>query len=119
MMTEVTVPGRDAVPTVCGEFHRAIELIGKRWSGAILAAMLAGSTRACDIRAAVDGLSDRLLTERLRELEDEGIVERCVSDGRPPIVSYELTAKGRSLEPVIDSIKSWGEAWAPVGAKKH
>lgn len=113
------MPGRDETHSVCGEFHRSIELIGKRWSGAILAAMLDGATRACDIRAAIEGLSDRLLTERLRELEDEGIVQRSVSDARPPIVSYELTAKGQSLEPVIASIKSWGEAWAPVGSKKH
>lgn len=111
----------DDEPTaaVCGEFHRAVELIGKRWTGAILSAMLAGADRACDIRGAVDGLSDRLLTERLRELEGEGIVARRVIDARPPIVAYELTDKGRSLGPVIDSIREWGEAWAPIGAKKH
>ncbi len=112
-------PRDTPVAVVCGEFHRAVELIGKRWTGAILSAMLDGADRACDIRGAVEGLSDRLLTERLRELEDEDIVVRRVIDGRPPVVSYELTEKGRSLAPVIASIKTWGETWAPVDAKKH
>lgn len=104
---------------VCHEFHAAIELIGKRWTGAIIFAMLAGAERACDIRNAIDGLSDRLLTERLRELEDVGVVERSVIDARPPVVHYELTNKGRELAPVIESIRAWGGAWPLVETKKH
>ncbi len=98
-------------PQVCGNFHAAIELVGKRWTGAIIATMLNGADRACTIREAIPGLSDRLLTERLRELEDENIVCRTVVDSRPPAVSYTLTQKGLALEPVVASITSWGENW--------
>ncbi len=73
--------------------------------------MLKGADRACTIREAIPGLSDRLLTERLRELEDENIVCRSVTDSRPPAVSYTLTEKGLALQPVVESITSWGEIW--------
>ena len=96
---------------VCDVFHRSIELIGKRWSGAIVSVMLKGSSRFGELRDAIPGISDRLLTERLKELEDEGIVTREVTATRPPQVSYELTDKGRALGPIIDSVAAWGHDW--------
>lgn len=96
---------------VCDTFHRAIELIGRRWSGAIISVMLKGATRFCELRAAIPGISDRLLTERLRELEDAGIVVREVEATRPPQVSYRLTPKGQALGPVLDGITRWGHDW--------
>src|SRR6185295_18255433 len=75
----------------CPRFHHAVELIGRRWSGAILNAMLPGSQCFNELLAVVPGLSDRLLTERLRELEAEGLVRRSVIPGPPVRVSYELT----------------------------
>ena len=101
---------------VCENFHSAIELIGRRWSGAIIAAMLGGAQRACHIREAIPGLSDRLLTERLRELEDEGIVVRSVTDDRPPAVHYELTERGRALENVFSSLEQWSAEWSAANA---
>ena len=96
---------------VCGDFHRAIELIGRRWTGAIISVMFKGASRFCELREAIPGISDRLLTERLKELEDTGIVSRDVTPSRPPQVSYALTEKGRALAPVLDSIASWAHAW--------
>ena len=96
---------------VCGDLHHSVELIGKRWTGAIISVMLAGANHACDIRNAVPGLSDRLLTERLRELEAAGIVRRDVTDARPPIVEYALTDKGEALAPVLEAISTWGKSW--------
>lgn len=96
---------------VCDRFHQAIELIGRRWTGAIISAMLHGATRFCEIREAIPGISDRLLAERLKELEDEGIVGRTVTDARPPQVAYGLTEKGRALEPALDAVGSWAEFW--------
>lgn len=101
----------DVITEVCSELHHSIELIGKRWTGAIVSVMLSGANHACDIRKAVPGLSDRLLTERLRELEAAGIVRRDVTDARPPIVEYELTPKGRALGPVLDSLSEWSASW--------
>jgi DNA-binding HxlR family transcriptional regulator len=96
----------------CPKFHAAIELIGRRWTGAILRAMLAGAVRFSDIAAAVPGLSDRLLSERLKELESAGIVTRTVIPATPVRVEYGLTEKGQALHEVIVSVSSWAEEWA-------
>jgi DNA-binding HxlR family transcriptional regulator len=95
-------------------FHRAIELIGRRWNGVIVRALLAGELRFSDVRAAVPGLSDRLLAERLRELEREGVVTRL----RPASAggsSYSLTPKGEALAPVLDAMSSWASTWVDTG----
>ena len=100
----------------CPRFHYAVELIGRRWTGAILRALMGGATRYSDITNAVPGLSDRLLSERLRELESEGIVERTVIPEMPVRIEYRLTEKGESLESVLVSVSNWAETWieAPV-----
>src|SRR5436189_6415820 len=68
----------------CSQYHQAVELVGKRWTGAILFVLLEGPARFSEIKDCVPDLSDRLLSERLKELEGEGIVERHVIDGNPP-----------------------------------
>jgi DNA-binding HxlR family transcriptional regulator len=95
----------------CPKFHRAVELIGRRWTGAIIRAMRSGKTRFCDIGAAVPGLSDRLLSERLKELEGEGIVVRTVIPDTPVRIDYHLTAKGDDLQAVFDEIGGWAYRW--------
>jgi DNA-binding HxlR family transcriptional regulator len=100
------------VPTAfCPRFHHAVELIGRRWTGAILRAIMSGATRFSDIAHAVPGLSDRLLAERLRELETEGIVSRTVIPEMPVRVEYHLTDKGHSLQDVFGAIAAWAEVW--------
>lgn len=94
-----------------GPFQRAIELVGKRWSGAVIRALLGGPVRFNHLLVGIPGISDRVLTERLRELEAEGIVERLVDPGPPVRVSYRLTARGRSLEPVVVAVSAWADAW--------
>jgi DNA-binding HxlR family transcriptional regulator len=95
----------------CALFHRAVELIGKRWTGAILSVLLEGPLRFSEIRALVPDLSDRLLSERLKELEAEGIVDRQVIDGHPIGVEYRLTPKGEALEPAVGALKRWAGDW--------
>src|SRR6266516_507555 len=92
-------------------FQRAIELIGKRWTGAVVKALLPAPARFNQLLAGIPGISDRVLTERLRELETEGIVERLVDPGPPVRVSYRLTARGRALEPVLAAVADWAESW--------
>jgi DNA-binding HxlR family transcriptional regulator len=99
---------------LCSRFHHAVELIGRRWSGAIISMMMAGPQCFNELLAAVPGLSDRLLTERLRELESEGLVRRTVIPGPPVRVSYELTEAGEGLKPVIESLGRWAERWVKV-----
>jgi DNA-binding HxlR family transcriptional regulator len=93
------------------DFHAAVELIGKRWAGAILWALAEGPHYFAELSQAVPGLSDRLLSRRLRELEAEGVVERSVHNGVPPRVSYALTAKGRELKPAIRELDAWAKRW--------
>lgn len=95
----------------CPLYHRAVELIGGRWTGAILRALLNGLTRFSDLTEAIPGLSDRMLSERLKELESEGIVERSVIPERPVRIEYHLTEKGWALGTVIASISAWAEEW--------
>lgn len=99
----------------CPCYHRAVELIGRRWTGAILRALLANVNRFSDLAATVPGLSDRMLAERLKELEAEGIVCRTVIPETPVRIVYTLTEKGRALESVIRAVADWAEMWRDSG----
>ena len=103
-----------AVSHVCSRFHRAIELIGSRWTGAILRILLDGRTRYASIKAAIPDITDRMLSERLRSLEAEGLVARSVVPDTPVRVEYELTKKGRELQDALREIGNWAERWIPL-----
>lgn len=90
-------------------------MIGKRWSGAILSALEEGGLRFGELVKAVPGLSDRLLSQRLRELEDAGVIERSVADEGPVRVTYGLTEKGVQLKPVISELREWAQRWQETG----
>jgi DNA-binding HxlR family transcriptional regulator len=102
------------VHPVCVRFHTAIELLGARWTGAILRVMFTGSHRYADIRAAVPGISDVMLTRRLRELEDAGLLRREVRPTSPVQVEYHLTAMGEQTKPVLDAVIAWSHRWIPL-----
>lgn len=101
-------------PGFCSRFHKAIELIGSRWSGAILRVLLAGPARYADIRSQIPDINDRMLSERLKELEREGLAERRVIPETPVKVEYELTEKGRALEKALRAVAVWAEEWIPL-----
>src|ERR687893_3225922 len=90
----------------CSAYHQAVELIGKRWTGAIVFVLMDGPLRFSEVKLLVPDLSDRLLSERLKELESEGIVRRRELGRAPVHVQYALTDKGVALEPVVRSLKS-------------
>src|SRR3989337_2055959 len=98
-------------PQLCARFHRAVELIGGRWTGAVIQLLFTGRMRFAQLRAAIPDISDRMLSERLRELETEGIVERIVIPDTPVRVEYELTEKGRALEQALGAVGKWAEKW--------
>jgi DNA-binding HxlR family transcriptional regulator len=95
----------------CTPYHQAVELIGKRWTGAIVFVLLEGPLRFSEVKVLVPEISDRLLSERMKELEAEGIVQRHVMDAMPVRVEYCLTEKGRALEPAVRSLKVWARSW--------
>lgn len=99
------------IPPFCPRYRRAMELIGSRWTGAILRAVLTGETRFARIARAIPGLSDRLLSERLKELEAEGLIVRVVTPSTPVQVEYRPTEKGRSLAGIVCAVAEWAEEW--------
>ena len=98
-------------PQLCTKFHRASELIGRRWTGAIIYVLMESRCRFATLRSAIPDITDRMLSERLQELEQEGIVERTVIPEIPVRVEYSLTKKGRELASAIDAIGAWARKW--------
>src|SRR5215210_4260261 len=98
-------------PELCSRFHRASELIGRRWTGAIIFVLLKARCRFATLRDVIPDITDRMLSERLQELEQEGIVERTVLPETPVRVEYSLTKKGRALASAIDAIAAWADKW--------
>lgn len=107
--------GRDDVvmdlQCMCPRYEKVVEILGKRWTGLILRSLMEKSRRFSEIKGYVEGLSDRLLSERLQELEEVGIVERRVLPQRPVMVEYRLTEKGRDLRGVVEAIQTWADRW--------
>jgi DNA-binding HxlR family transcriptional regulator len=97
--------------TCCPRYHEAVELVGRRWTGAILRVLMDGPMRFSEVAQAVPELSDRLLSERMKELEGRGIVLRTVHAGRPVRVEYALSAMGRELGPALVEIQRWANRW--------
>jgi DNA-binding HxlR family transcriptional regulator len=99
---------------MCPRYQRAVDILGKRWTALIVRTLLTRPRRFRDITGVVGGLSDRLLSERLKELEACGIVERRVFAETPVRIEYLLTEKGRELQQVVEAIQKWADCWAPA-----
>jgi DNA-binding HxlR family transcriptional regulator len=98
----------------CPQLHEAVELIGRRWSGAIIEVLRQdGPLRFSALVQAIPGLSDRLCSERVKELEARGVVERTVHSGPPVRVEYALTPMGRALGPALAELQTWAHQWLP------
>lgn len=116
-MSKVSTPPSDSQKATaqdeafCPRFTTAVELIGRRWSGAILRALQHGIIRFSELREAIPALTDKMLSERLREFEETGLVERVVIADRPVRVEYHLTPKGESLNGIIAEIERWAGEW--------
>ena len=106
----------ETTPLVCSRFHRAVELIGSRWTGAIIQTLLKGPVRYATIKSAIPDITDRMLSERLRSLESEDVLVRRVVPESPIRVEYELTSKGSSLQKALHEIGAWAEKWIAADA---
>jgi DNA-binding HxlR family transcriptional regulator len=107
-------------PFCCPHLHEAVELVGRRWTGAILEVLRQSPRplRFSEIAQAVPDMSDRLCSERMKELERRGLVERQVHAGPPVRVTYALTDMGHALGPALSELKAWGQAWL-AGPEVH
>lgn len=100
----------------CAPFDEAMVLLGRRWAGGVVRAMLQGASRFTEIRNATPGITDRTLSIRLRELETRGIIERHVVADRPVRSDYLLTDRGRALEPVLAAVEQWARDWTTTSS---
>jgi DNA-binding HxlR family transcriptional regulator len=106
-------------PELCPSFHKASELIGRRWTGAIIFVLLRVRCRFAVLRDAIPDITDRMLSERLQELEAEGLLVRTVVPESPVRVEYALTKKGRALSKAIGAITAWAHRWVASEAPRH
>lgn len=103
------MPGFDA--ELCPRFHQAVEIIGRRWSGSVLRLLLDGATRFHELSDTIPGISDKMLSERLKELEAGGLITRAVEPTTPVRVEYHLTDMGEALRPIMDAVGAWANEW--------
>jgi len=112
-MPPVTKSGKtEEQGSVCEHFQHAAEILGRRWNPQLIRVLLYGQARFGEIKERVPGISDNLLSERLKQLEAEGIVSRTVHGGRPVLIEYGLTESGQGLGKAIDALSEWAERFA-------
>jgi DNA-binding HxlR family transcriptional regulator len=99
---------------MCPKYEKAMSILGRRWTGLVIRALLAGQRRFGEIAIYIDGISDRLLSERLKELEAVGIVEKLVYPETPVRIEYALTPKGLGFQKVVEAIQIWADKWESV-----
>lgn len=97
-------------PTICPKFEKAISLLSQRWTALVVYQLLLGTQRFSEIQSAI-GISGKVLSDRLKDLEKQDIVKREVIPDTPVIIEYSLTEKGRSMEPILRTIESWSQDW--------
>src|SRR5690606_6150095 len=100
-----------ATEPMCPRYEKAVEILSKKWTGLLLRQLMQGPQRFTDFRTAIPALSDRLLSQRLKDLEAEGIINRVVIDSMPVRIRYELTDKGRAVAPVVEASQGGAEEW--------
>lgn len=96
------------------KYEAAIDLLGKRWTGLMIRILMGGKRRFTEFKQQMPEISDRLLSERLKELETQEIVTRHVYNTKPVLIEYELTGKGLALEPIVEAIQNWGDVWVDL-----
>ena len=99
---------------ICQHFQKAAELVGKRWVPQVVHALRQGPARFSDLAEGVTAISDHVLSQRLKELEAEGIVTRTVTPSTPVCIRYGLTERGQDLARVMSELQGWAERWAPA-----
>src|SRR5690606_2385733 len=97
-------------PAICPKCERAITLLSQRWTALVIYQLLKGTQRFNEIQSSI-GISGKVLSERLKELEQQGLVKREVIPNTPVIIEYSLTEKGRSMEPILKTIENWSQTW--------
>ncbi len=104
-------------PTICPKFEKAITLLSQRWNALVIYQLLPGPQRFSEIQSAI-GISGKVLSDRLKELEHQDLIKREVIPETPVVIEYSLTEKGKSLEPVLKTIETWSQEWMKLDDEK-
>jgi len=102
---------------VDGGMTRVFQLFGKRWTGLVVSALMQQPVHFADLRRAIPGISERMLSDRLTELGAAGLLVREVDEGPPLRVSYRLTEAGAALDPALKELGIWAEKYLPEGGR--
>jgi DNA-binding HxlR family transcriptional regulator len=103
---------------ICPRFEKAMSMLSQRWTGLVIYQLLTGPKRFCTLESSM-GISGRVLSERLKDLETQGIVKREVYPETPVRIEYSLTDKGLALEPLMKEIEKWSQDWIEVEGKSE
>lgn len=98
---------------LCPRFESAMNILSQRWTGLVIYQLLSGTKRFCTLESSI-GISGRVLSERLKDLESQGIIKREVFPETPVRIEYSLTEKGLALEPIMREIEEWSKSWVEV-----
>lgn len=100
-----------AMTNLCPKFEEAFQLLGKRWVGIIIRVLEAGPTRFNEIAEQIPDISKKMLTERLKDLEEQGMLKRDVTPTTPVRITYTLTEKGQAITPALTEVQKWADEW--------
>lgn len=114
--TTVAAHGAEMCAGVDASVERVFKLFGKRWTGIVVASLMAGPVHFADLRRAIPGISERVLSDRLTELQVAGLVIREVYSGPPLRVAYHLTEAGLAMRPALEELRRWADTHLPAGA---
>jgi DNA-binding HxlR family transcriptional regulator len=103
---------------ICVHFQRAAELVGRPWVPQVIYALTQGPARYTDLKTAIPQISDTLLSDRLKDLEAERIVDRSVEPTTPVRILYSLTERGEQLAAVLGELQIWAERWSKVPSRR-
>ncbi|CAM4417802.1 MULTISPECIES: helix-turn-helix domain-containing protein [Paenibacillus] len=103
---------------MCPRFEKAVDVLSKRWVALIVFVLMQGPRRFGEIEGCLSNLSGKVLSDRLKEMENEGIIQRTVYPEMPVRIEYSLTAKGNALAPILGEISSWSSEWIELGVKQ-
>lgn len=106
------------LPTICPKFEKAISLLSQRWTALIIYQLLTGPQRFNEIQTSI-GISGKVLSDRLKDLESQDIIKREVIPETPVIIEYSLTEKGQSMESILREIENWSQAWIKPDSEVH
>lgn len=109
--------GRVDISVPACDYRRMLEIISSKWTVLVIYALQDGSVRYAEIRKRIDGISQKMLTQTLRQLERDGLVKRDVYPSVPPTVEYELTPLGETLIPYLRQLQQWTKAYYPLVEK--